>query len=72
MHVKRILRREFLALWLGLFSAAVFAQAPEVKERFKQLGLVIVGNSPQEFSAVVKRDVEKFRKVIIESGIARL
>lgn len=29
-------------------------------------------NSPQEFSAVVKRDVEKFRKVIIESGIARL
>lgn len=76
-----------IQFWNGLFApagtparivnamnkAVVYAlQAPEVKERFKQLGLVIVGNSPQEFSAVVKRDVEKFRKVIIESGIARL
>ena len=47
-------------------------QVPEVKERFKQLGLVIVGNSPEEFSAVVKRDVAKFRKIIIDSGIPRL
>lgn len=76
-----------IQFWNGLFApagtparivnamnkAVVYAlQAPEVTERFKQLGLVIVGNSPQEFSAVVKRDVEKFRKVIIESGIARL
>lgn len=76
-----------IQFWNGLFApartpgrivqavnkAVVYAlQAPEVKEQFKQLGLVIVGNSPEEFSAVVKRDVEKFRKVIIESGIPRL
>lgn len=46
--------------------------APEVKERFGQLGLVIVGNTPEEFAQVVKTDVEKFRKVILESGIPRL
>jgi tripartite-type tricarboxylate transporter receptor subunit TctC len=45
---------------------------PEVKERFTQLGLVIVGNTPEEFSQVVKTDVEKFRKIILESGITRL
>jgi tripartite-type tricarboxylate transporter receptor subunit TctC len=75
------------AFWNGLFApartpdSAVRAahrgivqalQVPEVKERFRQLGLVIVGNSPEEFSAVVKRDVEKFRKIVIESGIPRL
>lgn len=47
-------------------------QVPEVKERFRQLGLVAVGNSPQEFGAVVKRDIGKFRKIIVESGIPRL
>ena len=76
-----------IQFWNGLFApagtparivnamnkAVVYAlQAPEVAERFKQLGLVIVGNSPQEFSAVVKRDVAKFRKVIIDSGIPRI
>jgi len=76
-----------IQFWNGLFGpantpprivnamnkAVVYAlQAPEVKERFQQLGLVIVGSSPQEFSAVVKRDVEKFRKVIIDSGIPRI
>lgn len=45
---------------------------PEVKERYAALGLVIVGNTPEEFAQVVKTDVEKFRKVILDSGIPRL
>jgi tripartite-type tricarboxylate transporter receptor subunit TctC len=45
---------------------------PEVKERYAALGLVVVGNTPEEFAQVVKTDVEKFRKVILESGIPRL
>ena len=61
----RVLRR--------LHKAVVQAlHAPEVKERYAQLGLVVVGNTPEEFSRVVKTDVEKFRKVILESGIPRL
>jgi tripartite-type tricarboxylate transporter receptor subunit TctC len=56
-----------------LHKAVVTAlQTPEVKERYAQLGLVIVGNTPEEFTQVVKTDVEKFRKVILQSGIPRL
>ena len=57
----------------ALHKAAVYAlRAPEVKERFEALGFVIVGNTPEEFAQVVKTDVEKFRKTIVESGMPRL
>ena len=73
--------------WNGLFAPAgmrantvrsmnkavvTALNSPEVKERFEQLGLVIVGNTPDEFAYVVRRDVEQYRKVIVESGIPRL
>ena len=73
--------------WNGLFAPARTGKAqvrelykavraaldtPEVRDRFAQLGLVIVGSMPEEFAEVVKTDVEKFRKIIIESGIPRL
>jgi tripartite-type tricarboxylate transporter receptor subunit TctC len=47
-------------------------QAPEVKERFATLGFVIIGNTPDEFAAVVKSEIEKFRKIVKESGIELL
>lgn len=46
--------------------------APEIKIRHDELGLTPVGNTPEEFAAVVKRDVEKFRKLIVATGIERL
>lgn len=46
--------------------------APEVRARFATLGFVVIANAPQEFAAVVKSEVEKFRKVIKESGIELL
>lgn len=73
--------------WNGMFAPARTGKAhvqqyykairtaldtPEVKERFAQLGLVIVGSTPEEFARVVKNDVAKFRKIILESGITRL
>lgn len=73
--------------WNGLFAPAktpdaavraaykaivIALQSPEVAERFRQLGLVPVGNTPEEFRVIVNRDVEKFRRIIIESGIPRL
>lgn len=73
--------------WTGLFlpaktpdpivraahKAVVAAlQTNEVKDRLRALGLQAVGNTPEDFRAIVKRDVEKFRKIIIESGIPRL
>jgi tripartite-type tricarboxylate transporter receptor subunit TctC len=73
--------------WNGLFAPAKTSKdivqaiyrsvvqalnTAEVKMRYDELGLTPVGNTPEEFSAVVKRDVEKFRKLILSSGIERL
>ena len=46
-----------------------FVNQPEVKERFIKAGSEVVGNSPQEFVAVIKSDVAKISKVIKESGL---
>jgi amidase len=56
---------------LALADNLTLRDAPLVS-RLRAHGLVIVGNSPEEFARVVKTDVEKFRKVILESGIPRL
>jgi hypothetical protein len=57
----------------SLHRAVLAALAePEVKERFKQLGLVAVGNTPDEFRELVRRDVEKHRRIVRESGIPQL
>ena len=66
---RKIPERELRRLHKAVLHAL---NTPEVKERFGQLGLVTVGNTPEEFAKVVKTDVEKFRKVILESGIPRL
>jgi tripartite-type tricarboxylate transporter receptor subunit TctC len=73
--------------WTGLFlpaktpepivraaHKAVIAalQTAEVRDRLRALGLQAVGNTPEEFRAIVKRDVEKFRRIIIDSGIPQL
>jgi len=54
-------------------KAAVQAlQSPEVGDRFRQFGLVVVGNTPAEFNRIVQRDIANFRRIIIESGMPRL
>jgi tripartite-type tricarboxylate transporter receptor subunit TctC len=73
--------------WNGLFAPAKTPKAivdevyksvaqalntPEVRARYAELGLTPVGSTPDEFAAVVKRDVAKFRKLIIDTGIPRL
>ncbi|MGE5523851.1 MAG: Bug family tripartite tricarboxylate transporter substrate binding protein [Rhodospirillaceae bacterium] len=61
------------ALVRKLNEAVVAAlNSAEVTERLMQMGLVKSANSPEAFAAIVKNDVERFRKVIIESGIPRM
>jgi tripartite-type tricarboxylate transporter receptor subunit TctC len=38
--------------------------SPDIKERFAVLGFVPVGSSPEEFSALIKNDMETWGKVI--------
>lgn len=53
-------------------AAAQALHSPEVKERFSTLGFVVIANTPEQFAAVVKSEVAKFRKVIKASGIELL
>jgi tripartite-type tricarboxylate transporter receptor subunit TctC len=74
-------------IWHGIFApaktperavravnkAAVAAlNAPEIRERFTSLGFTVIASSPEEFAAVIRSEVEKYRKVIAESGIPLL
>jgi tripartite-type tricarboxylate transporter receptor subunit TctC len=43
-------------------------QKPDVQSRMAALGVDIIGSSPQEFAAFIKRDIEKWAVVIKASG----
>jgi len=42
---------------------------PDVRAKFADLGMEGIGNSPDEFAAVIKSEIPKWAKVIKESGI---
>ena len=42
---------------------------PEVKERFFNAGSEVVGNSPEQFAAIIKSDIARVSKVIKDAGI---
>jgi tripartite-type tricarboxylate transporter receptor subunit TctC len=45
---------------------------PEVKQRLTDAGYEVVGSTPEQFSARVKTDTEKFRKIVLESRMQQL
>ncbi len=72
------------ALWYGIFAPAKTSPAmvqayyrevariinlPEIRERLVATGHEVIGSTPEQFSDKVKREVEKFRKIILESGM---
>jgi len=73
--------------WVGFFAPAKTPAAtvqalgreivrivnlPEVKERFIRLGYEVVGSRPEQFAERVRRDTEKYRKIILDSGMQQL
>jgi tripartite-type tricarboxylate transporter receptor subunit TctC len=44
-------------------------QVPEVVERFDQLGVERIGSTPEEFSALVAREIQTWGDVVRRSGI---
>ncbi|HCL85484.1 MAG TPA: ABC transporter substrate-binding protein [Comamonadaceae bacterium] len=69
--------------WLGLMAPAGTPQPaidkfhaelmevlkePGVQEKFRSLGLDIIGNSPKEFGEFIKKDMVKWAKVVKDSG----
>jgi len=55
----------------GSVSAAIAkgVRRPEVRERFQQLGIDAVGNTPAEYTAFLKDEVAKWAKVIREANV---
>ncbi|MDB5811420.1 MAG: extra-cytoplasmic solute receptor BugT [Betaproteobacteria bacterium] len=43
-------------------------QAPDVRERFTVLGAEVIGGSPEDFSAYIKKEIPKWTKVVKDSG----
>ena len=69
--------------WFGLFAPARTPQrivtrlneavvkivrSPEIQAQFAALGADAVGNSPEEFAAFVRRDMERYARVVKLSG----
>ena len=46
-----------------------FLKTAEVKERFFNAGVEVVGSSPDEFSATMKSEMARLGKVIKDAGI---
>ena len=73
--------------WVGIFAPAKTPPAtvqalgkeiarivnlPDVKERLTRVGYEVVGSTPEQFAERVKRDTEKYRKIILESKMQQL
>lgn len=69
--------------WFGMFAPAKtpkriitqvngalvqVVRAPEIRSQFEALGADPVGSSPEEFAAFIRRDMEKYAKVVRISG----
>jgi tripartite-type tricarboxylate transporter receptor subunit TctC len=53
-----------------LYGETVKALAlPEVRKRFDELGLEPIGNTPAEFSAIIRKEIPEWAKVIKDSAI---
>jgi tripartite-type tricarboxylate transporter receptor subunit TctC len=50
-------------------EVARILQTPELRERIDGLGGEPVGNTPQEFAAIIRADIAKWRRVVDQAGI---
>ena len=49
-------------------DAVKVLQAPDVRERFAGLGAEVIGGTPDEFAAYIKKEIPKWTQVVKESG----
>ena len=76
-----------IEFWVGVFAPAKtpattvqalgreivrIVNLPEVKERFVSSGYEVVASTPEKFAERVRRDTEKYRKIILETGMQQL
>lgn len=59
--------REIIATLAGAIGRA--ARAPETRQRLTDQGAEAVGNTPEEFAAILRDDVARWRDVVRASGV---
>jgi tripartite-type tricarboxylate transporter receptor subunit TctC len=47
-------------------------QLPDVKAKCAQVGLEVVADTPEEFSGYIKKEVDKWHKVIVDAKIPQI
>ena len=70
--------------WIGLLAPAMTSPTivrklhletvkalvlPDLRAKLADLGLEVIGNSPDEFAAAIKSEIPKWAKLIKESGL---
>jgi tripartite-type tricarboxylate transporter receptor subunit TctC len=73
-----------IEMWYGLFAPAktpaAIVQAlqreiarivaiPDIRDKFVAGGYEVVATTPEQFAERVRRDTEKYRKIILDSGM---
>jgi tripartite-type tricarboxylate transporter receptor subunit TctC len=58
--------KDIVAKWHADTVAAL--ALPDVKEKISQLGFDVVGNTPDQYAAIVRADISKWTKVVKASG----
>jgi tripartite-type tricarboxylate transporter receptor subunit TctC len=73
-----------ITVWYGLMAPAKTHQAiiarlhretttilrePNIRKRFEEIGLDLIGNSPQEFASAISSEVPRWRKFIRQLGL---
>ena len=44
-------------------------RCPDVRKRFDELGMEVIGNTPAEFAAVIAAETPQWAKVIRDAGV---
>jgi tripartite-type tricarboxylate transporter receptor subunit TctC len=61
------LPKEIVSTWNA--ELARITQRPDIRERFANGGMEAVSGPPEEFAAILKRDVDRWAKVVKQAGI---
>jgi tripartite-type tricarboxylate transporter receptor subunit TctC len=61
------LSKEIVAQWNAELGRVT--QMPDIRERFANGGMEAVSGSPEQFFAILKRDIERWQRVVKQAGI---
>ena len=73
-HARRLRARRHAAAIIDLLNREIVKalHQPDVQEKCKQVGLDIVADTPAEFAVYIKKEVDRWHKVIVDAKIPQI